>query len=64
MLIKRVTIEIKGGLMQECVVPKGVEVLLIDFDAGIQELVRAGGIIEERKWIKPPVRVHGRPRGM
>ena len=58
-MTKRVTIEIKGGLMQECVVPEGVEVLLIDYDAGIKELVEQGGVIKERKWIEPRVKVVG-----
>ena len=48
-MTKRVIIEIKGGLMQECIVPKGVEVLHIDLDAGLSELIKAGGIIEKRE---------------
>jgi hypothetical protein len=56
-MTKRVIIEIKSGLMQECVVPEGVEVLLIDYDAGIKELVEQGGVIKWREWIEPRIRV-------
>jgi hypothetical protein len=58
-MTKRVVIEIKSGLMQECKVPEGIEVLLIDYDAGIKELIEQGGVIKWREWIKPRVRVVG-----